>query len=97
MDDLAVERRPPNHGAAVSRDWVRPQEALEFGRKAVIRRHPVDRALATGDQSHLGLTQPRCGLAQSIQHRLQVEGRAADDFEYVAYGGLVFERFPGFA
>jgi hypothetical protein len=28
-----------------------------------------------------------------IQHRLQIEGRAADDFEYVGGGGLLLQRF----
>jgi len=66
MDDVAVERHPPHHRAAVSRDRVGPQEALEFGRKPVIRRHPVDLVVATGHQSHLGLTQPCSGLNERI-------------------------------
>ena len=31
-------------------------------------------------------------LDQRLQHRLQVEGRLADDLEHVAGRGLVFER-----
>ena len=37
--------------------------------------------------------QPRRRLDQRIQHRLQVEGRAADDLEHVGGGGLLLQRF----
>ncbi len=71
---------------------MRAQVALKFGREPVIRRHPVDIADATVHQGHLGLTQPRGGFDQRIEHRLQVEGRAADDLQHIADRGLVFER-----
>ena len=41
----------------------------------------------------IGIAQPRCGFDQRVEHRLQIEGRAADDLEHVAGRGLVFERF----
>ena len=35
-----------------------------------------------------------CGkLNQRIEHRLQIEGRAADDFEHVGGGGLLLQQF----
>jgi hypothetical protein len=37
--------------------------------------------------------QPRGGLHQGVEHRLQIEGRAADDRQHVAGRGMVFERF----
>ena len=30
---------------------------------------------------------------QRVEHRLQIEGRAADDLEHVGGGGLLLERF----
>ena len=30
---------------------------------------------------------------QRLQHRLQIEGRAADDLEHVGGGGLLLQRF----
>ena len=47
---------------------------------------------ATQDECHLGIAQSRRGLYQRIQHRLQVEGRAADDLEHVADSGLLLKR-----
>ena len=38
-------------------------------------------------------TAPRCRLGQRIEHRLQIEGRAADDLEHVGGGGLLLQRF----
>ena len=41
----------------------------------------------------VGLAQSRRRLDQRIEHRLQVEGRAADDLEHVGGGGLLLQRF----
>ena len=40
----------------------------------------------------IGVAEPRGGLDERVEHRLQIEGRAADDLEHVAGRGLVFER-----
>ena len=40
----------------------------------------------------LGLAQPRRGFDEGIEHRLQIEGRAADDLEHVRGRGLLLER-----
>src|SRR6202043_1101503 len=40
-----------------------------------------------------GAAQARSSFTEGVEHRLQVEGRAADDLEHVAGRGLVFERF----
>ena len=39
------------------------------------------------------LAQPRRRLDQRVEHRLQIEGRAADDLEHVGGGGLLLQRF----
>jgi hypothetical protein len=36
---------------------------------------------------------PCGGFDQRVQHRLQIEGRAADDLQDIACRSLVFERF----
>ena len=45
------------------------------------------------DGRHIRLAQPRRRLDQRIEHRLQIEGRAADDLEHVGGGGLLLQRF----
>ena len=41
----------------------------------------------------IGIAKPDGRLAQRIEHRLQIEGRAADHLEHVSGGGLLLERF----
>ena len=36
--------------------------------------------------------QPHRRLGKRIEHRLQIEGRAADDLEHVGGGGLLLQR-----
>jgi hypothetical protein len=40
----------------------------------------------------IGLAQPRRRLHERNKHRLQIEGRAADDLEHVGGGGLLLQR-----
>jgi hypothetical protein len=46
-----------------------------------------------GEGVNWGPAKPGGGFDYCVQHRLHVSGRAADDVEYVAGRGLVFERF----
>jgi hypothetical protein len=39
-----------------------------------------------------GIAQAACRFDQRIEHRLQIEGGAADDLEHVGGGGLLLER-----
>ena len=41
----------------------------------------------------IGIAKPRGGLDHRVEHRLQIERRAADDLQHVAGRGLVFQRF----
>ena len=43
------------------------------------------------DAAHIRLAQPRRRFDQRIEHRLQIEGRAADDLEHVGGGGLLLQ------
>ena len=68
-------------------------ECVEFGRKAVARDLPVMFAPLTVDRRYVRLAQPRRRLDQRVEHRLQIERRAADDLEHVGGGGLLLQRF----
>ena len=45
------------------------------------------------DGGHIRLAQARCRSDQCIEHRLQIESRAADDLEHVGGRGLLRQRF----
>src|SRR6516162_2954842 len=53
----------------------------------------VVRAFLTSDRRDIRLTKSGGRLDQRVEHRLQVEGRAANDLEHVGGGGLLLERF----
>src|SRR5262245_43187102 len=50
-------------------------------------------AVALKKPGVIRLAQMRRRLDQSVKHRLQIEGRAADDLEHVGGGGLLLQRF----
>src|SRR5262249_22735568 len=54
--------------------------------------YSINVSVAGYEASYFGVAQPRRSFADRVEHRLQVEGRAADDLEHVARRGLVFER-----
>ena len=49
--------------------------------------------LLASDGAHVGLAEPGRRFDQRLEHRLQIEGRAADDLEHVGGGGLLLQRF----
>src|SRR5262249_43605165 len=46
----------------------------------------------SGDLRDVRLAQPRCGFDECFQHSLEIERRAAKNFEHVRGGGLLLER-----
>src|SRR5215831_6230338 len=48
------------------------------------------------DGGYIRLAQPRGRLDQRVEHRLQIERRAADDLEHVGGGGLLLEGLAEF-
>ncbi len=93
MNNPLFEGRPRRRSAAIWHILVIASESVELGREAKGRHHPVGFALPDRDVGKIGGTEPHCGLANRVEHRLQIESRAADDFQHVAGRGLVFERF----
>ena len=41
----------------------------------------------------LGIAKPGRQFDERMQHRLQIEGRTADDLQHVGGGGLLLQRF----
>src|ERR1700730_8199957 len=69
------------------------QKRFELGRELLVAREGRELAVATAQRGLICIAQPRGGLHQRIEHRLQIESRATYDLEHVAGRGLVFERF----
>ena len=74
-------------------DWMTPRICDVLRRKAVAGDEMVEPRPGKPDGHPVGLAKTRRRLDQRIEHRLQIEGRAADDLEHVGGGGLLLQRF----
>src|SRR5262249_33688978 len=59
---------------------------------AIARELVVNATFLTIDRGPIRLAQPRGRFDERVEHRLQIEGRAADDLEHVGGGGLLLQR-----
>ena len=50
------------------------------------------RALRTTDRRHVSFAKSSSRFHKRMSTVLEIEGRAADDFEYVGSGGLLLQR-----
>src|SRR5262249_2751837 len=88
MDRLAIDYGPSC--SPVSRD--RPLDEIHRDRPVMgSKNEPF--ALSQEQYRVECIAQPRGRLGQSLEHRLQIECRAADDLEHVSGGGLLLQRF----
>src|SRR5579863_4651594 len=92
MHDAPFESGTPGNRAPVRPELHLPHPAVPFGPHPEGRSGPIDVAVTGGDQTIIGAAQAGSSLTEGVEHRLQVEGRAADNLQYIAGRGLVFER-----
>ena len=92
MNDFAFKQDPPGYRSTVNSGWVTCEELGVFTREPVARFEVVSFALQSTYGNRVRLAQPRRQFDQSIEHRLQVEGRTADDLEHVGGRGLPLQR-----
>src|SRR5262249_38627497 len=71
----------------------RQEGGLVFRWKPEIQCQQSRFAVTAVDRRLIGVAQPRGGLDDSLEHRLDIEGSPADDLEHVARCCLIFERF----
>src|SRR5262249_13414445 len=92
--------RPVQQGSPQNRPGFRlngyvPDEIHEFGRKTIslrAKKLPSDLPSYGG---LVGFTQSGCRFDQCLEHRLEVEGRAADNLEHVGGRRLLPKGFRG--
>src|SRR6516162_7220097 len=88
MDDPCFEHGPPNDTAAGYLQYVAPHLGWQSEDGYAPERVP----LTTEKVAEIGTAQSRCGFDQRVEHRLQIECRAADNLKHVTGRGLAFER-----
>ena len=70
-------------------DRVPFHEFDEFRRVATVGHRAIDIAVLPENEAPVGATEADRAPHQAIQHRLQIEGRAADDLKHVGGRGLL--------
>ena len=100
MHCLALQRDPAGNRSPVGDERMLFDECpklagglLRFRREGNSCCYAVHLAIAAVDRAVAGVAEPGGRFGKGVEHRLQIEGRAADDLQHVAGRGLVFERF----
>ena len=65
--------------------------AFSFAGDAKAGDQPQHVSVRLNDQAQISRAKPRRQFGQRIEHRLQIERRAADDLEHVGGGGLLLQ------
>src|SRR5262249_61615017 len=87
-----VTARPPAERSAAGFNDLLLIVLVESGGEAEVRSDPITRAFLTVYECFLGVAQSGRRLDQGVKYRLQIEGRAADNLEYVGGSGLLLQR-----
>ena len=66
------------------------------GRETVLGSHPIGFTIPQCDSAIVGNAKSRGRFHERIEHGLQIEGRATDDFQHVCGGCLLLHRLPAY-
>src|SRR6516164_5062654 len=97
MNRLAFQQNASGDRAAIRFDRTVFHALLKLGRDAVACDVKKTHPLRTANGRHVRIAQTRDRFDQRVKHRLQIEGRTADDFQHFGRRGLLLERFAKFA
>ena len=92
MDDVAFKRSSPSDRAPTRFELDLCHIVTDGGREPMACGMFVDCAAQAMNRRHIGVAQPHCGFNQRVEHRLQIEGRAADHLEHVGGRRLLLQR-----
>src|SRR4029077_13748621 len=93
VDDLALEQGASGHVAAFRRYRQIFDRFHELGRETVRLGTKEHSIFLSGDGGTVCITEAGGRFDQRVQHRLKIEGRAADHLEDVGGGGLLLQGF----
>src|SRR5262245_43729334 len=96
MDHPTFQQGPSSRRPASSLDGHSLDIFDEVGRVTVSFREEEPPVLLPTYRGVVGATKAASRFNERLQHRLEIEGRAADDFEHVCGGSLPLQRFAEF-
>ena len=98
MDDVAVQHSPSSNRPTIDFVGLKAPHVLLIARLKAVEGRKLEAVAPDARNSCLvRATQPSRRFGQSVEHGLQIEGRAADHLEHVSGGGLLLQRFPQLA
>src|SRR5262249_34838202 len=93
MNGLALEYDPAGDRTAIRPERMLLHVLLLLRANAVARDMMVGAVLGESDGSPVRAAKACRRLGERVEHRLQIEGRAADSLEHVGGGSLLLQRF----
>jgi hypothetical protein len=81
VDDPPLKDRPASRRPARRRYWIPRDDLVELGRGAVDGHSAIELSILPLDEPHLGARETHRALDETVQDLLEIERRAADDFE----------------
>src|SRR5262245_32076810 len=97
MDHPPFQQGPSRRRPATPLDGQSPEIFDELGRVPVSLREEEHPVFLPSYHSEVGVTKAASRFNERLQHRLEIESRAADDFEHIGGGGLPLQRVAEFA
>src|SRR5437763_2958460 len=92
LDHFSLEHGSSKHRTPIQSQWMIVHVADIFRRIAVACNKWISVASRAMEGCTVGLAQPRGRFHERIEHRLQIERRAADDLEHVGCRRLLLRR-----
>src|SRR5262245_18570936 len=93
MNDFAFKQDAPGYRCSIDSSWVTGGVLSVLTREPIARFKVVSFALRSSYDDRVGLAKARRRFDECVEHRLQIERRAADHLEHVGGGGLLLQRF----
>src|SRR5262249_17673403 len=91
VNDFAFEQDAPGYRCSVDSRWVTGRVLSGLSREPIARFKVVSFALRSTYDDRVGLAKARRRFDECVEHRLQIEGRAADHLEHICRCGLLLQ------
>ena len=92
MDGSVFERGAGGSAVPAGANWMFLNPLRELRRSVDGRRHSQQLAIETQDGRPVRPAQPDRTFGQGFEHRVEIEGRTAYDFQHLRRRGLLLQR-----
>src|SRR5262247_885417 len=93
MNRPTLDLNPAYERCSPARNWILFNVLSPLFRSSKVRRPPVNLTVNSQNEPRIGAAEPGRVFHERPEHRLEIEGRTADDFQHLASRRLLFQRF----